>query len=92
MTEPLVKVGTLPQSEHVAAMKALEIAAKARPSEEYKETRMLTRKEAAVRLGVCPATVSRMYHAGELQGRYLRPDSYRSLRISSKSIDEVINA
>lgn len=91
MTEPLVKVGTLPQSEHDAAMRVLEIAAKARPSDAHKERRMLTRKEAATRLGVCPTTVSRMYHAGELRGRCLRPGSHRSLRISSESVDEIMN-
>lgn len=91
MTEPLVKVGTLPQSEHDAAMRALEIAAKVRPSEERKEPRMLTREDAAARLSVCKTTVSRMFNAGELKGRYLRPGSYRSLRISSESVDEIIS-
>lgn len=72
-------------------MRALEIAAKARPSEERKEARMLTRKDAETRLGVRKTTVSRMYHAGELRGRYLRPGAYRSLRINSESIDELMN-
>ena len=90
MTEPLVKVGTLPQSEHDAAMRALEIAAKARPSDERKEPRMLTREAAATRLSVCKTTVSRMFNAGELKGCYLRPGSYRSLRISSESVDAII--
>ena len=86
MTEPLMKVGTLPQSEHDAAMRALEIAAKARPSEERKEPRMLTREDAATRLSVCKTTVSRIYHAGELDGRYLLPCS---LRNNSESVDAI---
>ena len=71
-------------------MRALEIAAKARPSEERKEPRMLPREDAAARLSVCKATVSRMFNAGELKECYLGPGSYRSLRISLESVDEII--
>jgi len=90
LTAPLVKTGTLHKSEHDAAMRILKAAADAEPSPEAPVSRLLTRADAAGRLGVCKATVSRMFHSGELKGRYLRPGSFRSLRISSESIDEII--
>lgn len=91
LTAPLVKTGTLNKSEHDAAMRLLKEAANAEPSPKAPVCRLLTRADAAERLGVCKTTVSRMVHSGELKGRYLRPGSYRSLRISSESIDEIIN-
>lgn len=91
LTAPLVKTGTLHKSEYDAAMRVLESAANTTLASQAVKNHLLTRADAADRLGVCRTTVSRMFHAGELKGLYLRPGSCRSLRISSESIDVMIS-
>ena len=90
LTAPLVKTGSLNKSEHAAAMRCLTEAAQENPQTKPSEPRLLSRTEAAQRLGVCKATITRMVKKGELKGHYLRPGSNRSLRINSKSVDQLV--
>lgn len=90
LTAPLVKTGSLNKSEHAAAMRCLAKSAENDPLSKLEADRLLTRTEAAYRLGVCRATISRMVRKGELEGHYLRPGSHRSLRINSKSVEKLV--
>lgn len=91
LTTPLVRNGALNKSEHSAAMQLLAAATKPEPQNKAHENRLLTRGDAAERLGVCRVTVSRMVKSGELEGFYLRPGSCRSLRIKPDSINKLMD-
>lgn len=86
LLRPLANTGAIHRSEVKAVVTLLHSAANGQNKPRERQ-QMLTRKEAAQRLRLSSKTVSRMIAAGELEARYLRKRSPRTLRIPSSSLE-----
>jgi excisionase family DNA binding protein len=89
LLRPLAHAGTVHKSEVDAVLHLLKSATGDRNESDAPNRKLFTRTEAAKRLSLSTKTITRMIEAGELDARYLRAGSPRTLRITAESLARV---
>lgn len=87
LLRPLSSSGAIHPSEVNAVVRLLKSATGIQGKLETPSRKLLTRTETANRLSLSTKTISRMIDAGELEARYLRAGSPRTLRITTESLE-----
>ncbi len=87
LLRPLSSSGAIHPTEMHAVIRLLKSAVDSQGQSETTSRKLLTRSEAAKRLSLSTKTITRMIEAGELEARYLRAGSPRTLRITAESLE-----
>lgn len=89
VTRPMVQAGALHRTEQQAVVRILNKYVAGKNHQDAALT-ALKISEVSKMLGVSTKTILRMVKGGELQGRYLRPNSPKTLRIARSSVEALI--